>query len=163
MKDDYDGAEPAAASVAVANLLTLGHIVSDAALEDRARRTLERYGPQVGRAVRVMPLMVANVILWNIPASQVVLVGAPRTNDFQALERAVADHYLPATVVITRAGVEDNPVLTEKLPWLAAMKAVGGRAAAYVCRAFACQAPITEKEALDHALAELSSPRRIVG
>jgi hypothetical protein len=56
LKEDYDGAEPAAASVTVRNLLTLGHLAGEQALIDRAGRTLERYGPQIGRAVRVMPL-----------------------------------------------------------------------------------------------------------
>src|SRR5262245_27404909 len=58
LKEDYDGAEPAAASVTVGNLLALGHLVGDETLRQRAGRTLERYGPQIGRAVRVMPLMV---------------------------------------------------------------------------------------------------------
>ena len=58
MKEDYDGAEPAAASVTVRNLLSLGHLLGDASFSDRAKRTLERYGPEIGQVVRVMPLMV---------------------------------------------------------------------------------------------------------
>ena len=30
------------------------------------------------------------------------------------------------------------------LPWVAAMKMVGGRATAYLCRDFACESPTTE-------------------
>ena len=45
LKEDYDGAEPAAASVTVRNLLMLAQLAGDAAYHDRARRTLERYGP----------------------------------------------------------------------------------------------------------------------
>jgi uncharacterized protein YyaL (SSP411 family) len=44
LKEDYDGAEPAAASVTVRNLLVLGHLASDTRLVDLAGRTLERYG-----------------------------------------------------------------------------------------------------------------------
>jgi uncharacterized protein YyaL (SSP411 family) len=44
LKEDYDGAEPAAASVTVRNLITLGHLTGDAAFTDAARRSLERYG-----------------------------------------------------------------------------------------------------------------------
>jgi uncharacterized protein len=163
MKEDYDGAEPAAASIAVANLLALGHIVSNAALVDRARRTLERYGPQIGRAVRVMPYMVSNIILWNIPSSQVVLAGTPGADDFEALDRAIAGVYLPTTIVIPRSTGSADPALAERLPWLAAMDAVDGRAAAYVCRDFTCQAPITGKEALEQALMDVAAPRRFVG
>ncbi len=109
LKEDYDGAEPAAASVTVGNLLTLGHLVADETLATRAERTLERYGPQIGRAVRVMPLMVSNLVLWHTPPSQVVLVGTPGADDFKALERVLARHYLPAAVTIERqAGQKDG-------------------------------------------------------
>ena len=162
MKEDYDGAEPAAASVSVANLLALGHIVADTALIDRAKQTLERYGPQIGRAVRVMPLMVSNIATWNTPASQIVLVGDRGGDDLRALERAVARHYLPSTVVITLPGGSRDPALATRLPWLAAMDVVSGRAAAYVCREFTCQAPVTDPAALQTAVADLSSPRRII-
>src|SRR5438132_13040998 len=64
-KEDYDGAEPSAASVTVRNLLALGHVVGDAALIDRAKRTLERYGPGLGRVARVMPLMLGNLAAWH--------------------------------------------------------------------------------------------------
>ena len=40
MKEDYDGAEPTASSVSVLNLLTLSHLVDDAAWADRIERTL---------------------------------------------------------------------------------------------------------------------------
>jgi uncharacterized protein YyaL (SSP411 family) len=40
VKEDYDGAEPAAGSVAVRNLITLGHLTSDAAVTAQAVRTL---------------------------------------------------------------------------------------------------------------------------
>ena len=75
MKEDYDGAEPAAASVSVRNLLALGHLVNDAALIERASRALERYGPGIGRVARVMPLMTSNIALWHGEAPQVVIVG----------------------------------------------------------------------------------------
>ena len=52
LKEDYDGAEPAAASVTVRNLIRSAHLAGDAALLDRARRTLERYGPGLGQRRR---------------------------------------------------------------------------------------------------------------
>jgi uncharacterized protein YyaL (SSP411 family) len=161
MKEDYDGAEPAAASVSTANLITLGHLVSDASLTARAQRTLERYGPEIGRAVRVMPFMVANVVSWNAPASQIVLVGGSDGGDLQALERVVAGRYLPSTVVVLAETVRD-PGLAQRLPWLAAMQAVDGRAAAYVCRDFTCEAPVTDPAALEPLVADLAAPRRII-
>jgi uncharacterized protein YyaL (SSP411 family) len=110
-----------------------------------------------------MPFMVSNIIPWNTPAAQVVLAGRPDDEDFRALDRAVARHYMPSTIVIRLNTAGRDAALTARVPWLAAMDAVNGRAAAYVCRDFTCQAPVTGAEALDRALAELATPRRIVG
>jgi hypothetical protein len=160
LKEDYDGAEPAAASVTVRNLLTLGHLAGEQALIDRAGRTLERYGPQIGRAVRVMPLMVANVVLWQAGGTQIVIAGA-RGESTAALERAVARRYVPWAVTIP---VEDEAAakrLGSRWPWLAAMVPRGGASTAYVCTNFTCQAPETDVAAFDRQLAVLAEPRRL--
>ena len=61
-----------------------------------------------------------------------------------ALRRAVAAHYLPNRVV----GHVDPDAGGSALPLLAGKTLVGGRAALYVCRDFACQAPVTEPDAV---------------
>ena len=166
LKEDYDGAEPAAASVTVRNLLTLAHITGDASLRDRAGRTLERYGAGLGKIARVMPMMLANVVFWEGRPAQVVLVGGPDVTGMQGLERAAAATYAPTTVQIVMDGVTNEPTgagaLAAELPWLAAMRPVGGQAAAYVCRDFTCQAPVTDPMALSALLTNATGPSRII-
>jgi uncharacterized protein YyaL (SSP411 family) len=157
VKEDYDGAEPAAASVTVRNLLALGHLVSDTTLLDRAKRTLERYGPHLGEVGRVMPLMLSNIAIWHGGAPQVVIAGPPDTDDTRALERVVAKTYAPGLLQIPRASSGDGG---SALPWLSAMSARDGRATAYVCRDFTCREPVTDPSALQRQLAEIG-PRRI--
>jgi uncharacterized protein YyaL (SSP411 family) len=162
LKEDYDGAEPAASSVTVRNLLTLSHLSGDASLRDRAGRTLERYGAALGRIARVMPMMLANVVFWLSPSAQVVIVGARDEEGTRDLERAVAAAYAPT---MTQIPVEPGPsqqAVGQVLPWIAAMPAAAGRAAAYVCRDFACQAPVTDPSALAALVAEANAPRRIL-
>jgi uncharacterized protein YyaL (SSP411 family) len=162
LKEDYDGAEPAAASVTVRNLVTLSHLVGDASVRERAGRTLERYGAGLGRIARVMPMMLANIVFWLSPAAQVVIVGARDEEGTRALERAVAAIYVPT---MTQLPVEPGPAqqaIGDVLPWLAAMRPVDGRAAAYVCREFTCQAPVTDPSALAALLAAATAPRRIL-
>ena len=53
-------------------------------------------------------------------------------------------------------------IALDVLPWLQAMAPPDGRAAAFVCRDLACQAPIADIESLDRTLADIAAPRRIV-
>ena len=148
LKEDYDGAEPAAASVTVRNLITIGHLTGDRNRIDIAGRSLERYGTQIGRVARVMPFMVSNVAFWNAVKSQVVLVGTQGSPELEALETEVARHYLPWTIVIPVDRSHRSDDLKTVLPWAAAMTTRDLRTAAYVCRDFTCQAPVTDAQAL---------------
>jgi uncharacterized protein YyaL (SSP411 family) len=160
LKEDYDGAEPAAASVTVRNLLTLGRIIGDRELIERAGRTLERYGTQIGRVTRIMPFMVSNVARWHAAAAEIVLVGESRPDEY-ALEPIVARHYLPWAVQIPiRSG--ETRVTLGRLPWLQAMRAPEGREAVFICREFVCQAPIVDAETLYRELDALAAPRRVL-
>jgi uncharacterized protein len=162
LKEDYDGAEPGAASVAVRNLLVLGNLTGNAAYVERAQRTLERYGSQIGRVVRVMPFMVTNVIYWHARKLQLVIVGPRQSADTVTLERVPAQRYLPFGVVIPVEPGAPQQALSKRLPWLGAMTDRDGRPSVYVCYDFTCQAPVTDAAALEHQLGEITSPRRIV-
>jgi uncharacterized protein YyaL (SSP411 family) len=159
LKEDYDGAEPSATSVTVRNLIRLSQIVGSAGYLARAQRTFERYGPQLAKVVRVMPLMAANLALWYGRRSEIVIAGSRDTADFHALEHEVASHYLPWSVVIAR-DADAAPIAAA--PWLSAMKPKNGTAAAYICHDFACQSPTSDPSVLAVQLADASAPRRII-
>jgi len=161
LKEDYDGAEPAAASVTVRNLMALAHLTGDNTFTDRAQRSLERYGTELGRVARVMPYMVSNLAAWHARSSQVVIVGAPGEERL-ALERVVAARYLPFAVQLTLTPGAGQDALAGRLPWISAMAPVGGRAAAYVCTDFTCQAPVTEAADLTRLIDDLGAARRVI-
>ena len=122
--------------------------MAESALTERAQRTLGDMAPQLGQVARVMPLMLSNIALWRSGSPQVVLCAGQGTDDLAALEAVVAGHYVPGLIQIPRpAGAADS-----SLPWLAAMTARDGRATAYVCKDFACQAPVTDAAALEAQL-----------
>jgi len=149
LKEDYDGAEPSSGSVAVGNLLTLGHLSGGDEAADhgaRAARAIRRVvtSPQ---AARVVPLMAAAASTFLSGAPQVVIVGARAAAATMALQRVLVQHYLPgALTLIVEPGVHQN-ALASRLPWLGAMAAVDGEPTAYLCRDFACQAPVTDPDA----------------
>ena len=161
VKEDYDGAEPAAASVTVRNLIMLGHLTGDVTLTERAGRTLERYGPQIGQAVRVMPLMVANIALWRGGATQVVIAGAADAPNTRALEAAAARQYLPWAVTIPLESPAAALALGARLPWAAAMLVKAGESSAYLCDNFTCQAPTSDPDELTRQLEDVVRGKRV--
>ena len=148
LKEDYDGAEPAAGSVSVINLLALESLVGGGAWIEKAERTLARFGPKVGAAGRVVPMMLAGLSAWHADHTQVVIVGPPEREDTLALQREVASRYRPfAAVVPVRPGPTQE-ALSTLMPFVGPMQMRDGRATAYVCRAFTCREPVTDPSAL---------------
>jgi uncharacterized protein YyaL (SSP411 family) len=152
LKEEYDGAEPAASSLATLNALTLAHLTGNAQSLARAERTLARYGPRIGAAARVLPMMLCALSAWHAGTSQVVIAGEPAGPDTQALLREIANHYLPFSLMIPLVPGERQNALGTILPFVAAMSMRDGRAAAYVCRDFSCRQPVTTPAALGDEL-----------
>jgi uncharacterized protein YyaL (SSP411 family) len=159
MKEDYDGAEPSASSVAVANLLTLAHLTNDVAAFTRVERTLARGGLQLGRASRAVPFMLANLVAYHARIRQIVVVGHPGEDDTQALHQEIARRYLPFAVVVPVDAGAPRDALGRLLPFVAPLTMRDGRATAYVCEGFSCQAPTTDPEELGRQLDVLAGAR----
>ncbi len=165
LKEDYDGAEPAAASVTVRNLIALSHLTGDATLSDRAKATLERYGPQIGQVVRVMPLMVSNVALWHATKAEIVIAGDPAAAETRALEAVASRRYLPWAITIPVDPGRADPSRDSRLPQMSSLVAAAAAragATAFVCAGFTCQTPVSDPEALDRQLELIAGPRRII-
>lgn len=157
MKDDHDGAEPAASSLAVLNLVRLGRMLVDPARLDRAAKTMRAFASTWERAPQALPLMLAGLADYLGSHRQIVLAGDRESADFAALAREVRRHRRPGWVVLAADGAEGQKWLGRRLPALKDMAPVDGRAAAYVCRDFACQLPVTDAAQLAEMLARESS------
>ena len=76
---------------------------------------------------------------------EIAIVGDADSADTQALLSVVRNGYRPFQVVALGAPEAQPPAV----PLLQDRDLVDGRAAAYVCRDFACQAPVTTPQALE--------------
>jgi uncharacterized protein YyaL (SSP411 family) len=160
LKEDYDGAEPAASSVSVLNLLTLMHLfaadesVGQTSPNERIRRTLGSFAVRAGQMGRAVPMMLAALSTYHAGMPQVVLVAEPHAEDTIAMRHALQELYLPTSIVVPVVP-QHRETLVRLLPWVAAMRSVDNRATAYVCRDFSCQSPTTSPAQL---LEELRRP-----
>ena len=149
LKEDYDGAEPAASSIGVLNLLTLAHLTAEPELFERIEKTLKMFGPRLGQLARAAPMMLAALSTRHAKVSQIVIVGsgaqASATDDLMQEVRA---KYLPFSVIVPVESGARQAELARALPFIAAMEMRNGRPTAYVCRDFTCGEPATDPSSL---------------
>jgi hypothetical protein len=81
---------------------------------------------------------------------ELVLAGKVGTPDLERMREAVAQLYLANRIQVT---IEPETTPAADLPLPQGKGLVDGRAALYICRNFACQAPITDPSAVGPALA----------
>jgi len=149
LKEDYDGAEPAASSISALNTLAIANLTADERMRQRAQRTIARYGPRIGAAARSIPMMLCALSAWHAGHAQVVIVGDG--DSARALKIELARHYRPFALVIPVAPSVPRENLSTLLPFTASMTARDG-AAAYVCRDFTCRQPVTTAHELAREL-----------
>jgi uncharacterized protein YyaL (SSP411 family) len=154
MKDDNDSAEPAASSIAALNLLRLAQFYNDpaAAGEDRARKTIDAFGPTLSRFASAMPQMLVALDFSSSKPRQIVIAGKKDAPETKALLREVHRHFLPNKILLLADGGEGQKYLGEKIEAIRAMSPVDGKSAAYVCQNFTCKAPVTDPKALRELL-----------
>ncbi|MET0262098.1 MAG: thioredoxin domain-containing protein [Rariglobus sp.] len=150
LKEDYDGAEPSPNSVAAANLLRLSGLLHDEAFRERALRTIEALRAQWAKVPHALPELLCAIERALEMPRQVVLAGDPSAADFCALA-AVLNEKAGAhrAVLATPADDDAGRWLASRAPWLTEMKPTAdGRARAFVCERFTCQAPVGTPDAL---------------
>jgi uncharacterized protein YyaL (SSP411 family) len=145
MKEDYDGAEPSASSVSVMNLTLLSHLSDHPEWTGRIERTLRLFAPRLEQIGRAVPMMAAALATYASGVQQVVIVGDG--SGAEALLDVASGPYRPFSLVLALRP-ETQQRFMDVAPFLSAMSTVDGVAAAYVCRDFACRAPVTTPEAL---------------
>ena len=144
--DPTDNATPSGQSAIIAALVTYAALSGQTAYRDAADAALTTAGPLIGSHPRFAGYAAA--------AAEAALAGpyeiavATLDPDGEALVEAALRHAPPGAVVV--AGEPDRP----GVPLLAGRPLIGGSAAAYVCRGFVCDRPVTSVDELMARLAQ---------
>ncbi|MGE0445137.1 MAG: thioredoxin domain-containing protein [Vicinamibacterales bacterium] len=154
MKEDYDGAEPAASSVGLLNLMTLAHLTGDGSLEPRIELTLRMFASRAAQSGRTVPMALAALSTYHAGMPQIVLTAIDE-RAAQPIRAIVRARYLPTAIVVPIVD-QHREALARLLPWTAAMTPRDGEPSAYVCRDFTCLEPTTDPDVLSAQLAPLS-------
>jgi hypothetical protein len=91
------------------------------------------------------------------PTLEIVLSGAD-ARDVAPLAGPLRGRFLPDKVLLFRPAGEAGDAVVRLAPYAGPMLPVKGNAAAYVCRNYACDAPVSDPEKLARRLAERGVP-----
>ncbi|CAI6001275.1 unnamed protein product [Closterium sp. NIES-64] len=175
MKEDYDGAEPAASSAAAASLARLGAMTGGergAEYRRKAARCVTAFEDRLSRMPLALPQMCCSLDLLaatSSPAQRQVIIAGPRdASETEALLNGVFSVFQPNCTIIPidPANQSDAAFWQQHNPRALAMAAKGlgdmsaaeaavpagvmssATSAAYVCQNMTCLAPVFEPEKL---------------
>jgi uncharacterized protein YyaL (SSP411 family) len=152
LKEDYDGAEPAASSAAALNLLRLSSLLSDDLLRERGRRTIGAFRGRWEGAPHAMPGLLCAFEAALEPPRHVVVTGDPGSPGFAALAAAARERLGPRRALIALDAPGARDFFSARSPWMERMGAGEDRPTAYVCEEFVCRAPARTPAELRGAL-----------
>jgi len=152
LKGPQDGALPSGNAVHALNLLRLADLTGTAEFARTAQRTILAQAELLNRYPAAFSQMLVAVDFLQRGPLEVVLTGQPGEPAFEALLREVRAHFLPSRIVAAtqaRTAPASIPLLRDRPP-----PAHG--ALAYVCRNYACGAPVSNPDALRRELEKVS-------
>jgi uncharacterized protein YyaL (SSP411 family) len=149
MKEDYDGAEPGASSVAAMNLARLSQILDDATFRDRAELTIRAFSGQLDRMPTALPLLLCAWLQISRPGPEIILTSDPDSEIAQTARHV----WVPGRVIIYTASAENLPASDDRRAFLLSLSA-GNSPRAYVCRNQTCELPVENSGDLKRKLLE---------
>jgi uncharacterized protein YyaL (SSP411 family) len=158
-KELFDGALPAGNSVGLLNLLRLGRIGADTALEKRANALLSSYAKLVEESPTHFTQLLSSAGFWQGPSYEVAVVGDKDAQDTRALLKSLHRHFIPNKVVLLHGGPQQKEELDRIAPYKKDFSQIENKATVYVCENFSCKLPTTREEKMLELLKVRSSLR----
>ncbi len=152
MKDDYDGAEPAANSLAAMNLLRLWQMTDRQAWREKADKTFAAFAQRLRTAPQTLPQLVAALDFSLSKTKQIVIAGQPHAEDTRALLRLVHERFIPNKILLLADGGGGQKRLAQWLPFIEFVRQKDGRATAYICENYVCKLPTADPQVVARLL-----------
>jgi hypothetical protein len=143
-RDLQDNATPSGNAMAVTALLKLAGLTNEVRTIDIAHEALAQMQGMIAQYPLGFGQWLQALAYAVSQPREIAIVGDPQAADTQALLNIVRTGYRPFQVVALGSPNAQPPVV----PLLQDRDLVDGCATAYVCRALACQAPVTKPEGL---------------
>jgi len=149
-KDIMDNATPAGNSVAIDVLLRLAAFTGEAAYRKRADDYLQPLADVMTQHPQAFGHILGGLDFALSPSKEIAIIGPLATDETLALLEVTNKQYQPNSVLAF--SVPDDQHAAQIVPLLADRPLKNGKATAYVCQNFACQAPVNTAAELTNLL-----------
>ncbi len=149
-KDFTDNAVPSGNSLAAELFLRLAKLLDRPAYIAHATGVMALMADALGEQPAAFGRLLCAADLHLNPGVEIAIIGDPAAADMRSLLAEARRPFLPNSVLAGAA--PGDAAAAAFVPLLAGRGLVGGKAAAYVCRNYACNLPVTEAGALREQL-----------
>jgi uncharacterized protein YyaL (SSP411 family) len=146
-KDSMDNATPAGNSVAADVLLRLAAFTGEEGYRQRADDYLRPIADVMAQHPQAFGHVLGALDFALSPVKEFAIMGNPTEADTLSLLEVINGRYLPNSVLACADPADDEAI--QAVPLLADRPLKEGKATAYVCKNFACLAPINTAEELE--------------
>jgi hypothetical protein len=133
-------------------LLRAGMLLGEASWVDIARATLERLAPTAAKAPLAFGRLLEALDFHLGRTVELAIIGVPSDPQTRRFLEVIRERFLPNRLVAVAP--PDNGLA---IPLLADRRALDGKATAYLCEGFVCQAPTTDPAQLARQLEAFSA------
>jgi uncharacterized protein YyaL (SSP411 family) len=145
-KPIYDGALPSGNSVAMLDLILLGHITGNSKFEERAKQMTDAFSATISESPSAYTQLLIALDFIIGPAYEVVVVGNPKRSDTKNMFSALRNRFAPNKVVLFKPMTEESTEIARLAEFTRYMFPIEGKATAYICKDRACELPMTDIE-----------------
>ena len=147
-KEGYDGATPSANSTAVNNFIRLARLTGAHDLEEKAIQVVNYFSSGIRSYAAGFSHMLSAVMMLD--GGHEVIVCGDMDAGADELINVLRRGFRPFTITVHRQAKTTD--LGKLASYIADYSTVDGKAAAYVCKNYTCQRPVTEAAALSELL-----------
>ncbi|NOX60744.1 MAG: thioredoxin domain-containing protein [Chloroflexi bacterium] len=151
-KDFYDNAEPSGNSAYASAALRLARLLDKPDYAKRAESIFRIMRNPMASQPSGFGHLLSALDFFLGAGREIAIIGEPDAADTLALRRVVYERWLPDAVIAGCAA--DDADAAAFIPLLRDRTLIQGRAAAYVCRNYVCNLPVTDPEELAAQLEE---------
>ncbi|WP_447970763.1 aldo/keto reductase [Nitrospira sp. M1] len=155
-REGPDGATPSGNAVASSALARLSFHFNRDDFREAATKAIRAYGHHISQIPRgyAKSLLVVDLLLHG--PIELALVGHVGESSYEALSTEIHRHFIPNRIFAH----QNNEDAETTHPLLRDKTLIEGKAALYLCRNFACEAPITDPHAIAPALTQQQEPAK---